>query len=261
MNLYRVLWANDCYDRTRLSLGCLIGIGKNVMEMTPFLIVERGPAYDEGTIISLTNAIIILGRRGETWDPDISFDNAFVSRKHAALYLKDGNAFIKDLNSKHGTFINNVPLISNKKIMLNHQDKISLANNLVVLTFLTQNLDETLDIGPFLKEIENRRSVNYQLDPVKQILTIDSMVTSFTEKEFICIEYLIENKGQFVSKDQLKERIWSERILAEGTTPDVNQEELNALIYRIRKKVHGTISIESIRGKGYVLSMENKKND
>lgn len=225
------------------------------MEMTPFLIVERGTAFNEGTIIPIVNTIIILGRRGENWDPDISFDNAFVSRKHAALYFKNGNAFIKDLNSKHGTFLNNEKLIPDKKIMLNHQDKISLANNLVVLSFLTRNLDETLDIGPFLKEIENRRSNNFQLDPMKQELTIDSTVYTFSEKEYICVEYLIQNKGHFVSKEQLKERVWSERFHAEGSTPDVNQEEMNALIYRIRKKVHGTISIESIRGKGYILTM------
>ncbi len=227
------------------------------MEISPFLIVERGTPFDEGTIISLNSTISILGRKGERWDPDISFDNAFVSRKHAALYVKNGSSYIKDLNSKHGTFLNNERIIANKKVMLNHKDKISFANNLVRLTFLTKNLDETLDIGPLLKEIENRSSHNFQLDPIKQELIIADTVYPFSEKEFIGIAFLIQKEGQFVSKEELKERVWPERIHTVGMTPDVSQEELNTLLYRIRKKTHENISIESIRGKGYVLHIGN----
>lgn len=226
------------------------------METTPFLIVERGTPFDRGTIIPLASSMIILGRRGEHWNPDISFDNAFVSRKHAALYFKNGEAFIKDLDSKHGTFLNNAPLIANKKLALYHQDTITLANNLVKLKFITQNLDETLDIGPFMKEIEAKQSVNYQLDPIKQELFVGDAVFPFSEKEFTCIEYLMQKNGQFVSKEELKERVWPERMHTAGITPDVSQEELNALIYRIRKKVDTALSIESIRGKGYVLSVK-----
>lgn len=231
------------------------------MEISPFLIVERGTPFDEGTIISLTDAITILGRRGENWDPDLSFDNAFVSRKHAAIYFKNGNSFIKDLNSKHGTFLNNEPLIANNKIILKHQDKISLANNVVILSYLTKNLDETLDIRPFLKQIEKEISTNFQLDPIKQEVVVDNRVYPFSEKEYSCIEFLFQNRGHFVSKEELKECVWPERAHTLGMNPDVSSEELNALIYRIRKKVHENIWIESIRGKGYILSFENRRKN
>jgi two-component system, OmpR family, response regulator QseB len=225
------------------------------MDNSPYLIIERGTPFNEGTIISITNPILILGRKGENWNPDLTFDNAFVSRKHAALYSKNGNFFIKDLDSKHGTFLNNQPLIANKKVPLKHQDKISFAHNQVVLTYITQRLDETMDIKPFLSEIEKRSSASYQLNPIKQELAIDNRVYFFSEKEYKCIEFLIQNRGQFVSKEEIKERVWPERAYSAGLSPDVSQEELNALIYRIRKKAQDNLSIENIRGKGYVLTI------
>lgn len=225
-----------------------------MMKLSPFLVVERGAPFAEGAIISVSNQITILGRRGEQWAPDLSFNNAFVSRKHAALYYKNGDFFIKDLDSKHGTFLNNKPLIANKKITLRHQDRISFAHNQVILTYLTRNLDETMDIRPFVNEIEKELSTSFQLDSIKQELVIENTVYLFSEKEYKCIEYLLQNKGRFVAKDQLKECVWPERSYSPGVTPDVSQEELNALIYRIRKKINSHLSIENIRGKGYVLS-------
>lgn len=216
--------------------------------------VERGNPYERGDIIPLTSKMIILGRKGKQWDPDISFDNVFVSRKHAALLYKNGRFFIKDLNSKHGTFVNQERLAPNGERPLQNADSVALAGDLIVLSFSILSMDETMDITPLMKQMAVVEAPGgVKLDPFKQELVFGEDVYAFSEKEYKCMEMLIHHKGQFVSKEQLKLEVWPERSYSIGEIPDVSAEELNALIYRVRKKTRHILSIESIRGKGYIL--------
>ncbi|MGM1045632.1 MAG: FHA domain-containing protein [Bacillota bacterium] len=224
------------------------------MDKSSFLMVERGNPYERGDIIPLTSKMIILGRKGKQWDPDISFDNVFVSRKHAALLYKNGRFFIKDLNSKHGTFVNQERLAPNGEVPLHHADLVALAGDLIILSFSILSMDETMDITPLMKQMAVVEALGeVKLDPYKQELVVGEDVYAFSEKEYKCIELLIHHKGQFVSKEQLKLEVWPERSYSIGEIPDVSAEELNALIYRVRKKTRHILSIESIRGKGYIL--------
>lgn len=229
------------------------------MDPTTFLIVECGIPFEKGTIIALKNQRIILGRKGKQWNPDVSFENVFVSRKHAALYWKNGNFFIEDMDSKHGTFLNNKRLKSNNGTILKHADKISFAIDSIVLSFSAYNLDETFDLTPILSSLENNSSMDYHLHLLKRELVIQDKSYTFSEKEYKCIGLLLQKMQQFVAKDELKECVWPERSNFPGITPDVSSEELNALIYRLRKKTQQSIFIESIRGKGYILSLGKRE--
>lgn len=228
------------------------------MDKSSFLMVERGNPYERGDIIQLTRPIMILGRKGKQWDPDITFDNVFVSRKHAALMYKNGRFFIKDLNSKHGTFVNQERLAPNGEVPLQHGDMVALAGDLILLSFSILSMDETMDITPLMRQMRVvEASGGVTLDPFKQEFVIGEDVYAFSEKEYKCIELLIHHKGQFVSKEQLKLEVWPERSYSIGEIPDVSAEELNALIYRVRKKTRHIFTIESIRGKGYILHPED----
>lgn len=75
-----------------------------------YLVIERGDHI--GVNFSLTEKESLIGR----WDadngifPEIDFDRydpeAKVSRRHAKLYLRDGQFVVEDLGSTNGTFIN-----------------------------------------------------------------------------------------------------------------------------------------------------------
>lgn len=228
------------------------------MDKSSFLVVERGNPYGRGDVISLNSPMMILGRKGKQWDPDISFDNVFVSRKHAALFYKNGRFYIKDLNSKHGTFVNQERLAPNGERALQHTDSIAMAGDLIKLSFSIISMDETLDITPLMKQMAAAEaSGGIRLDPYKQELMFEQEVYTFSEKEYKCIELLMNHKDQFVSKEQMKLWIWPERSTSEEEIPDVSAEELNALIYRVRKKTRHILSIENIRGKGYILQSED----
>ncbi|PJN49425.1 hypothetical protein PAEVO_61340 [Paenibacillus sp. GM2FR] len=227
------------------------------MDKSSFLMVERGNPYERGDVIALTKPITVLGRKGQHFDPDIAFDNIFVSRRHAALLYRNGKFSIKDLNSKHGTFVNQKRLDPHDEIPLQHGDTIVLAGDLIVLSFSILSMDETMDITPLIKQFAAvEASGGLRLNPFKQELVYGEDVYAFSEKEYKCMELLVNHQGQFVSKDQLKVYIWPERSCGTDEVPDVSSEELNALIYRVRKKTRGILDIESIRGKGYILQTQ-----
>jgi two-component system, OmpR family, response regulator QseB len=223
-----------------------------------FLIVEHGTPFEKGAFITIDNPNIIIGRAGSSWKPDISFHNIFVSRKHVNIYEKNGHFYIKDLNSKHGTFINNNRLKPFEEFVLKPSDKISLSN-LITLTF-SVNLDATSELAPIFGDLGKKIPTEFYLDPLKQELKIQNTLYQFSEKEYKCIDFLIQNRNQIVLKEELVKFVWDERVSMNGQIPDVSNEEINTIIYRIRKKTGQNICIENIRRKGYLLSFVREKN-
>ncbi len=229
------------------------------MNTSHFLIVDHGTPFEKGAFIPLDSPNMIIGREGSNWKPDISFNNIFVSRKHISIYQKNGHFYIKDLNSKHGTLINNKRLKAFEEFRLNHSDKISLSNNLITLTF-SSDLDATLDLVPVFGNLDKKLTADFYLDPIKQELKIQNNLYQFSEKEYKCIDFLIQNRNQIVLKEELIKFVWEERPPLNGEIPDVSNEEINTIIYRIRKKTQQNICIENIRRKGYILSFVREKN-
>lgn len=76
--------------------------------------------------ISITKSNFIIGRLANYVDYVI--DNNAIGRTHAEILYKEGQYFIKDLNSKNGTYLNEERLVSNKEYAINNEDKIKFAN-------------------------------------------------------------------------------------------------------------------------------------
>ncbi|MCM3584733.1 winged helix-turn-helix domain-containing protein [Mesobacillus maritimus] len=218
------------------------------------LIVEQGAPFKEGDFIPLKrNSMMIAGRKGTNWNPDLCFNNLFVSRKQFAIYQKNHQYYIKDLNSKHGTFLNQKRLKANEVTLLNVSDEISLGNDLIRLSVASIS-DETSDIGPLIHGVVERLTKQeLYIDSIKREFNWQGETFKFSDKEFKCIEFLLQKKDQFVSKEELIQCVWPERIM------DVSNEEINSIIYRIRKKTQNVVGIENIRGKGFILSFIGEK--
>ena len=83
--------------------------------------------------------------------------------------------------------------------------------------------------------------------------TNDSIEVGF--KEFLLLEYFIENKDRIVSKEQIYDKVW-------GINNTSESNNLEAYLSFIRKKlkiINSHVSIRSIRGLGYKL--EGTKNE
>lgn len=90
---------------------------------------------------------------------------------------------------------------------------------------------------------------NLELDLSRKSLTIDSENILLTRKEFEIFAMLISNKGKYLSRQEILDRIWSDDVIVTERNVDVN-------IARLRKKI-GVFG-DSIKGRsGYGYCFEN----
>lgn len=74
-------------------------------------------------------------------------------------------------------------------------------------------------------------------------------------KEFQILEYLIQNKGQTISREKIYEKVW-------GFESDAESNNLEAYLSFIRKKIKfigSTVQIKAVRGLGYKLDYKEKE--
>lgn len=75
-------------------------------------------------------------------------------------------------------------------------------------------------------------------------------------KEFQILEYLMQNKGQTLSRDNIYEKVW-------GFESDAESNNLEAYLSFIRKKmkfIGSNVQIKAVRGLGYRLDCKEEKN-
>jgi len=224
------------------------------MKPNSCLVVIRGFPYDEGSTLQIAQPNVIIGRKDVGWEPDIGFENAYVSRKQAAIRWESGSYSITDFESKHGTEVNGVRLAPFSPHPLQSSDTVSFAKGMVILTFSTSMWEETLDFGPASQLSPS--AAGYELDPVRRQLHLRDLSYAFSDKEYKCLELLLAKERQFVPKEDIIRYVWPERS-EDDQLPPASPEELNSLLYRIRRKTNAALSIENIRGKGYILTLSD----
>lgn len=227
------------------------------MTPSPCLVVIRGYPHDEGALLTLDRPNFILGRRDAEWTPDIGFDNAYVSRRHAEIACENGICRVTDFDSKHGTEVNGIRLTPFEPVILRASDIVAFSKGAVCLAFSDRGWEETmeLDLGRDAA-LALAETNDVALDPIRQVLTVRGTPFPFTEKEFKCVELLLRRERRFVGKEEIARYVWPERTGEDGT-PAAGAEEINSLLYRIRKKTGPVLNIENVRGKGFVLSLSS----
>ncbi|OBR66520.1 transcriptional regulator [Paenibacillus oryzae] len=226
------------------------------------LYVIRGEPFPSGTCVNLNAKETVVGRVSHQLTPDVAFTNAFISRQHFVIRKEQEKAVLYDLGSLHGTEVNGERVKPHEPYVLNNFDIIKLAKGMTVLHFSYLFADQTLDIEPLsitkrLQAIETSFSVDWE----KRECVVDGRRIAMSEKEFLLIRILYENANRLVPLDVIKSSVWPERAVEDAGIPNVTLDELNALIYRLRKKYgKDTFMISAVRGIGYVLESELKSS-
>lgn len=72
-------------------------------------------------------------------------------------------------------------------------------------------------------------------------------------KEFLLLEYLMQNQNQIISKEQIYDKVW-------GIDNEIESNNLEAYLSFVRKKIKiigSEVQIKAIRGLGYKLEVKN----
>ena len=214
-------------------------------EDRPTLTIQGGP--NSGYAVQMTSAYTTLGRHT---DNDIVFDDALVSRRHAAIVKTDSGFLIRDLDSTNGTYLNDQRVDAADRA-LGNGDVISLGRGAVSAVFTT-NFGATL-----------KRSLS-NLDAEAVALLVDTgarqvyirgerLEPPLPRKQFDLIMLLDSHRREAVSRDEIAAAVWPER--PEG---DVGNHEIEQAVRRVRVRIEADPSdpqfLVTVRGFGYSLN-------
>jgi hypothetical protein len=233
------------------------------MDQSPdaFLIVEKGEPHPSGEALPLVGSKVLLGRAYQEHQPDFSFRSPYISRWHARIEYRDGAYFLTDLpGSRHGTWLNGEQLVPGVAREIGDRDRIGLARDEVVLTFVTAVRigSETWDYPeskPGQPAVQ-RPGFPIILDRERREVTLEGRPLTLSGRLYDLLCLLYENRGRAVSDRDIKAAVWQERGLGADGMPMVTDEELTTLVYRLRKRLecHGDL-VRTVPGYGYMLDL------
>ncbi|MCG7410486.1 winged helix-turn-helix domain-containing protein [Paenibacillus sp. ACRRX] len=219
------------------------------------LVVRKGEPFLSYEVIPLSQENTVIGRHGSQGEPDIAFHNAFVSRQHASVFKRNNQYYIADLGSKHGTEVQGIELSPHVPVQLSESDSILLAKGMVELEFTHVVPDFTLEfeaiLSPEIPKVMPSSVDHFVLDVDRQFCMVLGQEVSLSVKEWALLDLLYQHRTMFVSNKDIMCHVWPERHT--NGVYDVGLDEINSLVYRIRKKLKQQANIRTVRGSGYVL--------
>ncbi|MGO0062978.1 FHA domain-containing protein [Brevibacillus fluminis] len=222
-----------------------------------YVLIKKGDPSQLHARKYLTKSELTIGRQGNGVQPDIAFSSPYISRMHAA-FRKVGDRYeIADLSSKHGTEVNG-NAVCEEAVVLRHGDRISLAKGVAELVFIIEQdeLDATREL-PLSVTVKESLLTGLDIHIERREVRLDGKRIPLSGKDMDLLVLLYQRANQAVSYEEVMVHIWPERLsFSETTIPDVGRSEINALVYRLRRKLgpYGE-QIMTIPRYGYRLEM------
>jgi DNA-binding winged helix-turn-helix (wHTH) protein len=190
---------------------------------------------------------IVIGRTGSC---EIVISNQQVSRKHAKVYLSNGEPFLEDLNSKNGTFHNGRPVTGITPLEDGDVIQIALAQEFM---FLGQDATVPLAPGDFESSVISYfRRIRLEKDSHRTWVLNQELDPPLSTLQFKFLLFLTESSGRVVSRSEVINYVWGTQA-----SIGVSDQALDALVRRLRERLveldpqHEYII--TVRGQGYRL--------
>ncbi|RKN84325.1 FHA domain-containing protein [Paenibacillus ginsengarvi] len=230
------------------------------MDTFACLYIVRGEPFRPGTCLNISMPETVFGRTSAGFSPDFSFSNAFISRNHFVIRRENDAAVLYDSGSPNGTEINGQKVVPHTPYRLQTGDIIKLAKGLTVIHFSYLFGEQTLELEPLSSAMWEEPSGATTIHWEKRECVVGGKPIAMSEKEYLFLDLMYKHANQLVTYHDIKQTVWPDRPLGPGGAPDVHTDELNALIYRIRKKYKNTFLISAVRGNGYILETDAKES-
>jgi hypothetical protein len=206
-----------------------------------FLVFESGALA--GRRIPIGAQPVVIGRGGKNAVCDIELPERQVSRQHAEIYAEQGIYYVRDLNSKNGTYVNDQPVQGTARLQDNDIVQIALCER-----FRFVGTDATLP----LEEIAPSRRL--RLDRLARRVWIGSreIRPPLSPAQYRLLELLNDPAGQVRSRDEIIDSVWTE-----AERDGVSEQAIDALVRRLRERLSeidpDRVYVITVRGHGFRL--------
>ncbi len=201
-------------------------------------LVVRAGMGRVGQEILLADDVTTLGRAATC---QVVIDNDFASRRHAQIIRRDELFWLRDLDSKNGTLLDNEPVTAETPLA----DGAEIRIGAVILRFVDPAATRT---QPNLAAVETLLRMD---SSARQVWLHGEILTPpLTAKQFDLLLYLYQRAGEAVSKDELAAAVWPE-----DQSEAVYDYQVDKMVSRVRERI-GKEWIETVWGYGYRLRRE-----
>ena len=206
-----------------------------------FLVFEKGAL--KGRRIPISAQSVIIGRGGKNTVCDIELPERQISRQHAEIYVEQGTYYVRDLNSKNGTYVNDQSVQGPVRLQDNDTIQIALCER-----FRFVGTDATL---PLEEVVPVRR---LRLDRMARRVWIGSQEVRppLSPAQYRLLELLYDPPGQVRSRDEIIDSVWSK-----AERDGVSEQAIDALVRRLRERLSEIdpvgLYIITVRGHGFRL--------
>ncbi len=191
-----------------------------------------------GQEIRLTGDVTTLGRADSC---QVVLDSSFASRRQAQIIRRDELYWLRDLDSKNGTLLDNEAVVGEVPLA----DGAEIRVGEIILRFVDPAATRT---HPALTGLE--AGLRVEADSRAVWLHGQKLSPPLSVKQFDLLYFLYQRAGQVVSKDELVAAVWPE-TQAEA----VYDYQVDKMVSRVRERI-GKEWIETVWGYGYRLRQD-----
>lgn len=185
--------------------------------------------------ILLVDSVTTLGRAPGC---QVVIENNFASRRHAQIVRRENLYWLRDLDSKNGTLLDNEPVVGEVPLADGAEIRIGEAVFRFVDPAATRTYPGLAGTAAALQVETHSRDV---------WLHGQKLVPPLSIKQFELLRYLFERPGQVVSKDEIAAAVWPE-----AGAEAVYDYQVDKMVSRVRERI-GKERIETVWGYGYRL--------
>jgi DNA-binding response OmpR family regulator len=198
-------------------------------------LIRRGAIDQAEREILLTDDVTTMGRAAGC---QVVIDSDFASRRHAQIVRRDETYWLRDLNSKNGTLLDNELVATEILLTDGAEIRIGEAVFYFVDPLVTRTQPGLAGTAATIRVEAETRAVwlhGEKLDP------------PLSMKQFDLLLCLYQRAGEAVSKDELATLVWPE-VTGEG----IYDYQIDKMVSRVRDRI-GKEWIETVWGYGYRL--------
>ena len=208
-------------------------------------------------------AILILQEDNQRWplnkdrltigrspDCDIVLPDRVVSRRHACIDRKDGEYFIRDDDSKNGTFVNGKPVTEPRRLIDGDEIQVALRFR---LTFVDAGATAPLSMEePVTPPVQEPEPAGLHLDATRRTVSVSGKVLEppLSLAQYRLLHALVQARGAVVTREEIVRVVWPEAH-GEG----VSEQAIDALVRRLRERLAEVDPdhqyIVTVRGHGF----------